>query len=442
MERIRRQKTVKIVVLGDIGRSPRMQYHALSLASHGFKVNFIGYEETFPPDNITRNSNIEINKLKPFEFDKGPKVFQYALKVIWQTITLMSMLYKTGKCEYLLCQNPPAIPTLPVCRLFCFLTRTKFIIDWHNYAYTIMGLTLSPKNPILLLAKYIEKVFGRTSDHNFCVTYAMKEDLSKNWNITAKVLYDRAPREFRPISLDEKHKWFVKISQQYFVFGCKGRDQLNLPTSEITRTTFTHKLQGLIHERADRPGLIFSSTSWSRDEDFGILMDALQVYETTYNLANNLPKLVCIITGRGPMKQHYIDEIGDRKWQHVRVVTPWLESADYPTMVACADLGICLHTSSSGLDLPMKVVDMFGAGLPVFAYEYKTLGELVQNDVNGFTFKNSDELAKMLVTWFEDFPYNDAQNQIVVRIREELVNFRRLRWEENWDRRIKPFFES
>ena len=38
-----RKCKVSVVVLGDIGRSPRMQYHSLSLAKHGFKVNFVGY---------------------------------------------------------------------------------------------------------------------------------------------------------------------------------------------------------------------------------------------------------------------------------------------------------------------------------------------------------------------------------------------------------------
>lgn len=34
---------VVVVVLGDVGRSPRMQYHALSLAQNGFSVTLLGF---------------------------------------------------------------------------------------------------------------------------------------------------------------------------------------------------------------------------------------------------------------------------------------------------------------------------------------------------------------------------------------------------------------
>lgn len=37
------ERRVCVLVLGDIGRSPRMQYHALSLSKHGFNVTFVGF---------------------------------------------------------------------------------------------------------------------------------------------------------------------------------------------------------------------------------------------------------------------------------------------------------------------------------------------------------------------------------------------------------------
>lgn len=37
---------IQILVLGDIGRSPRMQYHAISVAKHGRKVDIVAYKGT------------------------------------------------------------------------------------------------------------------------------------------------------------------------------------------------------------------------------------------------------------------------------------------------------------------------------------------------------------------------------------------------------------
>lgn len=35
---------IQILVVGDIGRSPRMQYHGLSVAKHGRYVDLVGYK--------------------------------------------------------------------------------------------------------------------------------------------------------------------------------------------------------------------------------------------------------------------------------------------------------------------------------------------------------------------------------------------------------------
>lgn len=145
------------------------------------------------------------------------------------------------------------------------------------------------------------------------------------------------------------------------------------PTEEAQEASaFTVKLpSGEVKYRPNRPALLISSTSWTPDEDFGILLAALDAYEKrAVEESAHYPRLVCVITGKGPQKEHYKALIRERPWQKVSVVTPWLENADYPRLLAAGDLGVCLHYSSSGLDLPMKVVDMFGCGLPVCAMDF------------------------------------------------------------------------
>lgn len=50
--------SVQVLVLGDIGRSPRMQYHAISIAKHGGRVDVIGYQGMFIPSLSGYNFNI------------------------------------------------------------------------------------------------------------------------------------------------------------------------------------------------------------------------------------------------------------------------------------------------------------------------------------------------------------------------------------------------
>ncbi|KAL7720616.1 Chitobiosyldiphosphodolichol beta-mannosyltransferase [Entamoeba marina] len=80
------------------------------------------------------------------------------------------------------------------------------------------------------------------------------------------------------------------------------------------------------------------------------------------------------------------------------VIPVWLEHEDYPKLLAACQFGISLHQSSSKLDLPMKVLDMFGCALPVLARGYPTIrDELVEENKVGFCFDTAEELNDLLV---------------------------------------------
>jgi len=123
-------------------------------------------------------------------------------------------------------------------------------------------------------------------------------------------------------------------------------------------------------------------------------------------------------------------------FQRVKIVTTWLEAEDYPKLLGAADLGISLHNSSSGFDLPMKVVDMFGCKLPVFAHNYKCISELVQDGDNGLLFSSSHELAQQLFSVISTFPHDQQ------KLRHFQRNIHFPPWDENWEKNVLPHLNS
>ncbi|KAJ5971565.1 uncharacterized protein N7479_001483 [Penicillium vulpinum] len=105
-----RKAYVQILVLGDIGRSPRMQYHALSIAKHGGEVVIIGYNESDPHPDIMSNPNISIVPLRPhpaFLHTSNKLLFTIygPLKVLFQIACLWkSLAYTTKPSQWLLVQ--------------------------------------------------------------------------------------------------------------------------------------------------------------------------------------------------------------------------------------------------------------------------------------------------------------------------------------------------
>lgn len=78
-------------------------------------------------------------------------------------------------------------------------------------------------------------------------------------------MYDKPPKIFRPITLKEKHEFFIQLGKSY----------KNLVLDDNS-TLFTEVINNEVCLKENRPALIVSSTSWTEDEDFSILLEALQ----------------------------------------------------------------------------------------------------------------------------------------------------------------------
>jgi beta-1,4-mannosyltransferase len=206
--------------------------------------------------------------------------------------------------------------------------------------------------------------------------------------------------------------------------------------------------------RPDRTALLVSSTSWTPDEDFTILLEALRIYEgrareitaklpeDCANTDGGLPKLLVILTGKGPLREKYMNEVGklQESWKWVRCISLWLEAGDYPVLLGNSTIlqlfdfltcGVtpyrirrlrCLHAFqffrarfthegcwyvwvwSSSLRTrfclvgPFLLCSVLLSRVPGQTYQpfHTSLSELVKNGKNGLLFQTASQLALQL----------------------------------------------
>jgi beta-1,4-mannosyltransferase len=212
-----------VLVLGDLNRSPRMLNHCKAISDcmpNVKEISLIGYNGGDIRSDIKNNNKIRqyyiseplkklFNSLPRFMFP-----FVALVKVFLQILILLyTLLFKIPKPDFLILQNPPGIPTIFICSIVCFVRRSKFIIDWHNYGFTI--LKVNKRNRfICYIAKLYEIFFAKTSHLNFCVSENMQKDLKQIMNINSIVLHDRALKGvFKKLNIKESHELFQKYQE-------------------------------------------------------------------------------------------------------------------------------------------------------------------------------------------------------------------------------------
>lgn len=94
------------------------------------------------------------------------------------------------------------------------------------------------------------------------------------------------------------------------------------------------KTDGTLAFRERRPKIVVSSTSWTLDEDFGPLLEAiLQIDGKLQSTAVENIEILFLITGKGPLRSDFITRVSRLKLVHCKVVTLWLTAEDYPRLL-------------------------------------------------------------------------------------------------------------
>lgn len=365
---------------------------------------------------------------------------------VWLLWALLYSVRSTPEVNCILVQNPPALPLLFIALLFTRIKgltqrkRPRFVIDWHN-----LGFSMLENSSLRKLVKYYEFHMGPFADGHLTVTSAMKSFLLSNMKINnnTNVLYDCPPSMFRPLATSEQHEIMSKLHQELCNAVPRSWNLHSLDSPHETILTKKSDNSNFV-PRSGRPALLTSSTSWTPDEDFGLFLNALVVLDDTIRQNDSLLKVIVVVTGKGPQKAMYEEKISKLNLSAVAVKTVWLEPRDYPKLLACADVAVSLHTSTSGLDLPMKILDSYGCHVPVCARDFECLSELVQDGRNGRIFKSESELAEQL--WSLLLPLTRQPGAAAHSFGDLAVYSNNLkgrrRWQDNWTENALPILEQ
>jgi beta-1,4-mannosyltransferase len=497
-------KHVAVLVLGDLGRSPRMQYHGYSFANLNgaptdsktplWNVSLIGYEGEGTTALVSNSKYITVYRLKLWDLPglKFISILHAISKGVMLVLAVLSQLLQIPRYDLIIIQNPPCLPALVAAIAVSWFNGSRIMLDWHNLGFTMFQERLGARHPLVRLARLLEHALVSFATDHICVSAAMKAWLKINFQVDASVLYDRPPRIFldRRLSALDRHQLLLRLGYTVSaLFPHLADISAGEEAERFGRTIQTEEVQvgpsrevrlleapgeaqpsaRSVDAAHSRVGLLMSCTSWTADEDFGLLLRALLLVELRLAEKEVAPEQRCsgysrlavVVTGKGPMKQEFEEAVRrhcaeGRLGRYVAVRTAWLAAADYPTLLRCADLGVSLHTSTSGLDLPMKVLDMFGSAVPVCAFDFPSLLELVQRGVNGLTFSTAEELAAQAIRLLIDpLPSAGAGSSARVdgtidRAVTGLAELHALQdgaarissWEDNWNETMVPILQS
>ena len=375
-----------------------MANHAAALAKSRVKTDLVGFLEG-PPDPEIGGLETRVVPLPGFE--RWPRLF----RGVFLIVSLMwTLLFRIERPTAILAQTPPAVPTLPVILMAGRLRGARVVVDWHNLGYTLLAQKKRSADGFLVrFYRGCERELGPMADGHLAVSDALADRLERSWGVKdVAVCRDRRLRA--PSSIENGDALRAAVGTRFFDSGDPSHEDWLLGVAP---------------------------TSWTLDEDLWMLVEALERLEGD---AGGKP-IHLLVTGRGPGRNAFESRLAKRDLGPHRIATGWMEHEDYPRLLAAADFGVCLHRSSSGLDLPIKLADMAAAALPTLTLDFApVLGEIFQEDAAGKRFSTVGDLSRLL-----DEVSHDTMEPSLTSMREGLLSDRESpTWDQEWEAYAKP----
>ncbi len=261
----------------------------------------------------------------------------------------------------------------PAFPLLLVAPPVPIVIDWHNTTAAMLRLRAGESWIVRLVSRLEWRLTRRASGH-LCVSDALRRHLASN-GIDAVTLYDAPVRH-----------------------------------------------EAAPHVRGDEVRILVPS-SWSADDDFALLQEAARLWAG--------PKLRFILTGRGPRR----DLVHFEPTERVAFEKHWYEAAEYAGALASADLGLSLHRG--GLDLPMKLVEMLGGGLPACALDYGPVLRERYTEGRGIRFFAD---AAALVRCLTELLEGDGKG--LDALRASAHDAMPQTWDEEWSTQAEPLLTA
>ncbi len=318
-----------------------MQLHALCLARAGARVRLVGHAGVPLIPELEAEPHVRVHRVAPPRAHRAgrslARLAAVAFRVAGEAAALGRALVRAGPADLVLVQAPPALPALALAALAARARGARWVIDWHNEGDALLSLSLGEEHPAVGWHRRAERRLANRAQGHLCVSEALAKRLASR-GLVAHVVRD-APLGTRP--------------------ALEGQARMRTRRALLGQAGLPEHLAAL--PWAVCPG------SHGRDDALDVLLGAAARLPSG---ASKRAEALIWVTGVGPGRAAFERELASAPASRLRIETAFFPVPDYRALLRASDLGICLHRSASGCDLPMKLAEMRGASLPPLTFDY------------------------------------------------------------------------